>query len=84
LPVASCQNQNCQNPQGMGRQFFFPVTLVVGGWFRGQKRTKVGFFFRDLFFIVFFTSPHRETPKNVIKKVLELEAVGFGFWAEFL
>jgi hypothetical protein len=48
-----------------------PVTPVVGGSVRGQKRTRVSFFF-----IVFLNSPYRETPKNVIKKIRE--KVGFG------
>jgi hypothetical protein len=39
------------------------VTPVVGGWIRGQKRTRVRFIFL-YFFIVFLNSPHPETPKN--------------------
>jgi hypothetical protein len=52
--------------------------LDVVGWFLGgQKSTRVGqVFFRD-FLIVFLHSPHRETPKNVIKK--NREKIGFGF-----
>jgi hypothetical protein len=38
-------------------------TPGVGGWVRVRNRTRVRFFF-----IVFLNSPHRETPKNVIKK----------------
>jgi hypothetical protein len=51
-----------------------------GGWVRIRKRTRVTFFL-NIFFIVFFNSPHRETPKNVIKK--NREKVGFGFLVEF-
>jgi hypothetical protein len=36
-------------------------------------------FFPD-FFIVFLNSPHRETPKNVIKKSRK---IGFGFFVVF-
>jgi hypothetical protein len=36
-------------------------------------------FFRYVF-IVFLNSPHRETPKNVIKQIRE--KIGFGFLAE--
>jgi hypothetical protein len=34
------------------------------------------------FFIVFLNSPHRETPKNVIKN--NYEKIGFGFFVDFL
>jgi hypothetical protein len=57
------------------------VTPVVGGWVRGQKRTRVRFIFPIFFLIVFLNSPHRETPKNVIKK--NLEKVGFGLLVNF-
>jgi hypothetical protein len=47
-----------------------PVTPVVGEWVKGQKTNKKtraqGQFCFDIF-VVFFSSPHRETPKNVIK-----------------
>jgi hypothetical protein len=58
--------------------------LDVVGWFLGgQKSTRAGqVFFRD-FFIVFLNSPHRETPKNVMKT--NREKIGFGFfWSIFL
>jgi hypothetical protein len=44
-----------------------PAMPVVSGWVRGEKRTRVRFFF-DIYFMAFLYSPHRETPKNVIKK----------------
>jgi hypothetical protein len=51
---------------------------VVGWFLGGQKSTRAGqIFFRD-FFIVFFYSPHRETPKNVIKE--NREKIGLGFF----
>jgi hypothetical protein len=49
-----------------GRQKQISVTPVVGGWVRGQKRTRVRFS-SSIFFVVFLNSPHREMPKNVIK-----------------
>jgi hypothetical protein len=45
-----------------------------------EKGLGPDFFFR-LFFVVFLNSPHRETPKNVIKQFRE--KVGFGFLIEF-
>jgi hypothetical protein len=51
-----------------------------GGWVRGQRRTR--FFFPRFIFIVFLNSPHRETPKNVIKKIEK--KISFGFLVEFL
>ena len=59
---------------------FFSVTPVVGGWVRVRKRIRVRFFF-NIYFIVFLNSPHRETPKNVIKQ--NREKIGFGFLVEF-
>jgi hypothetical protein len=56
------------------------VTPVVGGWVRGQKRTKAEVVF-SIFFVVFFYSPHRETRRNVMNKTRE--KIGFGFLAEF-
>jgi hypothetical protein len=54
---------------------------VVGWFLGGQKSTRVGqIFFRD-FFIVFLNSPHRETPKNVIKKI-EKQSV-WDFFVDF-
>jgi hypothetical protein len=52
--------------------------LGVVGWFLGgQKSTRIGqIFFRD-FFIVFLNSPHRETPKNVIKKIEKKSVLDF-------
>ena len=52
--------------------------LGVVGWFHGgQKSTRAGqIFFRD-FFIVFLNSPHRETPKNVIKKIDKKSVLDF-------
>jgi hypothetical protein len=52
---------------------------VVGGWVRVRKRMGSDLFF--VFFIVFVNSPHRETPKNVIKQ--NREKIGFGFLVEF-
>jgi hypothetical protein len=54
---------------------------VVGGWVRGQKRTRVRFFFRYCF-IVLLNSPYRETPKNVIKKIEE--KLVLDFWSNLL
>jgi hypothetical protein len=64
-----------------GRQNKKSVTPVVGGWVRGQKRTRVRFIFL-IFFMVFLNSPHRETPKNVIKKI-DKKSVS-DFWSIFL
>jgi hypothetical protein len=47
---------------------------VVGGWIRGQKRTRVKFFW--VIFCVFLNSPHRETRKKVIQKQSRLNR----FW----
>jgi hypothetical protein len=56
--------------------------LGVVGWFLGgQKSTRVGQIFVRDFFIVFLNSPHRETPKNVIKQ--NREKIGFGFFCRF-
>jgi hypothetical protein len=49
------------------------------GQMAAKTRTKSGS--RPIFFVVFLKSPHRETPKNVIKK--NREKVGFGFLVEF-
>jgi hypothetical protein len=54
-----------------------------GGWLvpRRPESTKAGhIFLRDLF-IVFLNSPHRDTPKNVIKK--NCEKIGVGFFVDF-
>jgi hypothetical protein len=59
------------------------VTPVVGGWVKVRKRTRVRFISFDIFFIVFLNSPHRETPKNVIKKKIEKKSV-LDFWSNFL
>jgi hypothetical protein len=57
--------------------------LGVVGWFLGgQKSTRVGQICFRVFFIVFLNSPHRETPKNVIKK--NQEKIGFGFFCRFI
>jgi hypothetical protein len=55
--------------------------LGVVGWFLGGQKVPglVSFFVR--FFIVFLNSPHRETPKNVIKT--NREKIGFGFLSIF-
>jgi hypothetical protein len=37
----------------------------------------------SIFFIMFLNSPHRETPKNVIKKIEQKAKIGFGFFVEF-
>jgi hypothetical protein len=57
---------------------------VVGWFLGGQKSTRAGqIFFRE-FFIVFLNSPHRETPKNVIKENrLNREKIGLGFFCRF-
>jgi hypothetical protein len=65
-------------------------TLAPGAWRltwlvpRGQKRTRlvpglVRYF--PIFFLVFFNSPHRETPKNVIKN--PRVKAGFGIICQF-
>jgi hypothetical protein len=64
-----------------GRQNQKSVTPVVGWWVRVQKRGGVRFVFFDIFLVVFLNSPHRETPKNVIKE--NQEQIGFGFLVEF-
>jgi hypothetical protein len=41
------------------------------GWWVGQSTKKdwgLRFIFFDIFLIVFLNSPHRETPKNVLKQ----------------
>jgi hypothetical protein len=47
------------------------------------KKDQGQIYFFDIYFIaiVFLNSPHRETPKNVIKK--NREKIGFGFLVEF-
>jgi hypothetical protein len=50
---------------------------VVGWFLEDPKNTRAGqIFFRD-FFVVFFNSPHRETPKNVIKKIEKTSVLDF-------
>jgi hypothetical protein len=50
---------------------------------RGPKKYQGWSVLFSRFFIVFLNSPHRETPKNVIKK--NREKIGFGFfWSIFL
>jgi hypothetical protein len=66
-----------------GRPKTKSVTPVVGGWVRVRKRTRVRFIFFSIFFIVLLNSPHRETPKNVIKKKIEKKSV-LDFWSNFL
>jgi hypothetical protein len=56
------------------------VAPVVDGWVRVRKRDGVRFF-GDMLFFVFLNSPHRETPKNVIKKIEK--KIGFGFFVDF-
>jgi hypothetical protein len=54
-----------------------------GGWVGGSEAKKdlgSDLFFRYVF-IVFLNSPHRETPKNVVKK--NREKIGFGFLVDF-
>jgi hypothetical protein len=54
-------------PQAKGRQkknIGDPRGGLVG---RSTKKDKGGIYFFDIFVIVFLNSPHRETPKNVIK-----------------
>jgi hypothetical protein len=58
-----------------------PGTPVVGGWVRVRKRDGVRFV-SSIFFIVFLDSPHRETPKNVIKKIEKTSVLDF--WSNFL
>jgi hypothetical protein len=53
-----------------------------GGWVgQSKKRDGVRFIFL-IFFIVFLNSPHRETPKNVIKQNQEKSVLDF--WSNFL
>jgi hypothetical protein len=59
------------------------VTPVVGGWVRVRKRVGVGFIFPIFFLIVFLNSAHRETPKNVIKRIQGKKKSVFGFLVEF-
>jgi hypothetical protein len=51
-----------------------------GVWVGQRPKKDQGQIFFDIF-IVFLNSPHRETPKNVIKK--NREKIGFGFLVEF-
>jgi hypothetical protein len=62
----SQKQDSCQEAR-RGRQKKKSVTPVVGGQARGQKDQGWIYFF-DIFFMAFLTSPHRETPKNVITK----------------
>ena len=57
LPAANCQ--------GAGKKK--SVTPVVGGWVRVRKRDGVGFIF-SIYLCRVLSSPHRETPKNVVKQ----------------
>jgi hypothetical protein len=53
-------------------------------WWVGGSEYEKGLgsdFFFSIFFIVFLNSPHRETPKNVIKQIRE--KVGFRFLVDF-
>jgi hypothetical protein len=50
---------------------------VVGWFLGGQKSTRVGQIFSRDFFIMFLNSPHRETPKNVIKKIEKKSVLDF-------
>jgi hypothetical protein len=77
-------------PWGGGHLAGWCWCLVCGGWMGGweggseygkEKEMGSDFFF-DLFFIVFLNSPHRETPKNVIKNNREKSVVAF--WPIFL
>jgi hypothetical protein len=79
LPVTWCACAEKRSRFVKGHSKKKVTDLGVVGWFLGgQKSTRVGhIFFRD-FFIVFLNSPHRETPKNVIKK--NREKIGFGFF----
>jgi hypothetical protein len=56
---------NGLNPRGQNKPK--TGTPVVGGWVRALKRDGFRFIF-SIFCIVFSNSPHRETPKNVIKQ----------------
>jgi hypothetical protein len=67
--------------------------VVVVGWFLGgQKSTRAGqLFFQvrqgtvsETFLSFFFNSPHRETPKNVIKTNREEVGFGFGLFCRFV
>jgi hypothetical protein len=56
------------------------VTPVVGGWVRGQKRTRVRFIFSDIFYRVF----ELPLPRNARKRDKKnREKVGFGLLVEF-
>jgi hypothetical protein len=81
-PTGSCgrHDNRVEVPRRKGPQKKNPGTPVVGGWVRGQRRTRVSFF-PDFFKIVFLNSPHRETPKNVINKI-EKKSV-LDFWSIF-
>jgi hypothetical protein len=74
---AKKQNIYRQNPTTKYKPKHLPVQgalkikmtdpYVVGWFLEDPKSTRVGRFF-PRFFIVFFNSPHRKTPKNVITK----------------
>jgi hypothetical protein len=65
--------------QGAGKK---KVGDPRGGWVGQSTKERDGVrFFSDIFLIVFLNSPHRETPKNVIKK--NREKIGFRFLVDF-
>jgi hypothetical protein len=74
-PVRSLIAQLVKTRQGAGKKKKKTGTPVVGGWVRVRNKDQGQTFF-GIFFIVFLNSPHRETPRNVIKQIREK----VGFW----
>jgi hypothetical protein len=73
---ASASAGNKQLVQGAAKQ---TKNQVVGGWVRGQKRTRVRFIFSVLFFRAFELSSTRNAQKR-IKKKIERKSV-LDFWS---
>jgi hypothetical protein len=66
-------------PRGRQKETGDPRGRWVGQS-RGQKRPVLDLFL-NIFLIVLLGSPHRETPKNVMKKIEK--KIGFGFFVDF-
>jgi hypothetical protein len=83
---AQCQAAKRQAPprtRGRQKKKIGDPRHARGGWVGQSTKKDWGqIYFFDIFFVVFLSSPHRETPKSVIKKI-EKKSV-LGFWSNFL
>jgi hypothetical protein len=59
-----------------------PVVVVVVGGSEAKQGPGSDLCFSDVFVMVFLNSPHRETPKNLMKQI-EKKSV-LDFWPNFL